>query len=414
MARRSRWRASLEGSPGRLRVVAALAVLASLTFALLGGGGYLMWSNSVKAAQADTTQLVLVQRVQNDLMEANALASTAYLAGKLPMASTQGTYEAKVKDAAEQMAQIAAGSPQDAEQLATLNAAMTRYLDQMSLARGANDQRLLVGAAYLRGGYKVLRDEIAPALDQLGALARVRVDEDYNRANLATGLLIGGAVVALVGGGLAQMWLARRTHRYLNVPAVAGSAVILMAAGLGLAVLSSAATHAGDVGRHSYAVTAALAEARTKAFDAKANEALGLIFRGNGKSYESDPIGPDLVVAQAALTQAVAAGADPKVEQTFAAWIAVHQQVRAADDKGDWAGAQALAVEVKPGSSNDAFGYFDEKSRAILDVQKGLTASRLSAAGRWLAWLGGLTVIVGVLAAAGAWAGFSQRWEEYR
>jgi hypothetical protein len=88
--------------------------------------------------------------------------------------------------------------------------------------------------------------------------------------------------------------------------------------------------------------------------------------------------------------------------------------VRQADDAGNWPEAQRQAVGKQPGYSTDAFEAFDTQVKAALELQRSQTVQGLEAAGRWLPWLGAVSVLVGLLAAAGAWTGFAQRWEEYR
>jgi hypothetical protein len=413
-SRRSRWRAELDSTPGKLRFVAALAVLAALAFALLGGAGYLLWSNNINAARDDAAQLVRVQTIQNELMKADASASNAYLAGGVESADSRQGYDEAMLAASQGLAEVAAANPKDAVEASTITGAIVRYAQQVELAKGANRQHLLVGAAYQRAAGDILRFKIVPALDRLTAADRRRVDDGYMGANRATGVLSGGAVLAIGGGLLAQWWLARRTHRYLNLPAATGTAIIVLATGVGIAVLSMAASAAGDVGRHSYVATAALAEARTKAYDAKAREALTLIARGSDSKKNEDSAVKDISFAQSALERAVGAGADKASVQAMNAWAEVHKSIRKADDGGDWLAAKGLATGLGVTSSNNAFESFDTASSSALSRQAKLTTDGLASAGRWLAWMGGLSILAGIVAALAAWAGFAQRWEEYR
>ena len=413
VSRRSRWRTEVESTPGKLRLAAGLAVLAALAFSLLGGAGYMLWSNNIAAARGDAAQLVRVQTIQNNLLAADAAVSNAYLAGGVAGAQNIADYRQALKEAVALLPRVAAANPADADTAAALAEATTRYADQMARAAETNEQQLLVGAAYLRSGGKILRSEIVPALDQMSALERRRVDDGYNAASRATALMVGGAALAIAGGVLAQLWLSRRTHRYVNLPAGLGTASIVLGTVVGLVVLSGAASRAADVGRHSYVATAALAEARTRAYDAKANEALGLIARGNYPNYESVSVG-DLKAADDALARAEAAGADASSRQALGAWTTIHAKVTQADKENRWVDAKDIVVAVGTGSSNDTFNAFGTTSKAALEHQADQTSQRLGSAGQGLAWMGGLSVLVGLIAAAGAWAGFAQRWEEYR
>ncbi len=95
------------------------------------------------------------------------------------------------------------------------------------------------------------------------------------------------ALVGLLVLVVAMVWLARRTHRYLNLPLVAAAAVLAVYLVVAVSAMSSLSSTVASAQRGPYAQARALSEARIAAFDAKANESLTLVARGSGASFEA-------------------------------------------------------------------------------------------------------------------------------
>jgi hypothetical protein len=318
-----------------------------------------------------------------------------------------------VKNAADLVIAAAAANPADAASLAGVNDRVATYKGLIERASANNRQQLPVGAAYLRQAGDLLRSQIVPALDQVSAANRLRVSDAYTGADAATARLVGAGAVVLVGLVLVQLWLARRTHRVFNALLVAATVGVLVALVVGGVTLDRTAKRAGTVATTSYAETVALATARTAAFDAKSQESLGLINRGNSGPTET-LLKADLATAKAALVTAQQAGLSGDSADRLAAWATAHQAVRAQDDKGNWVAARDLATGSKPGTSNAAFTPFDDASRADLAGRGKAVDDGLSASRTLLIVLGWLTLALGLVAAGAAGFGVSQRLGEYR
>ena len=411
-------RGALEGSPGRLRIAAAAAVLACLVFALLGGSAFQAWGGALDDARGDAAQLVRVQGIQNNLLAADAAAANAFLSGGAGGAGAGGaaqavSYASAASTAAGQVVAAAAANPADAAVLASVNDELATYKGLVERALANNRQQLPVGAAYLRQAGDLLRGTIVPSLDQVSAADRQRVTDAYGSADAATGRLVAAGVIVLLGLVLVQLWLARRTHRILNPMLAAGTVGVLVALVAGAVALSGTAKRTTDVGSTSYAATVALAQARTAAFDAKSQESLGLINRGNSGPNEK-LLGADLATATSSLAAARSAGAAGASADRLTAWSAAHKAVRALDDKGKWVDARDAATGTGPGTSNAVFALFDTASAADLAAQAKAVDDGLSASRTLLLVLGWLTLVLGLVAAGAAWSGVSQRLEEYR
>ncbi|MCV2393043.1 hypothetical protein OEB99_01865 [Actinotalea sp. M2MS4P-6] len=366
-------------------------------------------------ADANAAQLVRLQDVQTSLVRADADVTNAFLVGGLEPAELRTDYDEAISTAARQVTFAAEAQPADATVLADLATQIQSYTGTVELARANNRQALPVGAQYLKNASAGLRADSLPALAALIDANETRVDVELGNARNALWVSMAGALglLALVA---AMVWLARRTHRYLNLPMVAATtllAVYLVVAITAMAGLSSAVRSA-ELG--PYAAARALSEARIAAFDAKSNESLTLIARGSGAAFEeawqtASGTATERLDEQAA-TDWTYGGTDPRDD--WSAYVALHADIRAADDGGDWDQAVALATSREPGSANAAFAAFDETSTAALDQAGADVTAALDRPRGSTIVLALAGALVGLLVAALSWRGLGTRIEEYR
>ena len=148
--------------------------------------------------------------------------------------------------------------------------------------------------------------------------------------------------------GLALVWLARRTRRYVNVPTGRRGADRARDPGRRHGRARWRRQQVDDVRDGVYAATLSTAQARIAGFDAKSNESLTLIARGSGAAFEkawqastrpstreltelgSNPASSDLSRCRGRPT--------PRSTSRSAQL----------DDAGDWDGAVALATGTGP------------------------------------------------------------------
>ncbi len=399
----------LEGTPGLLRKLAALAVVASLLFGAVGALAFRGWHGALSDARAQAAQMVRIQTVQNDLVKADAAATTAYLQGGVESTALSATYDAAITEAATLLAEAAATSA-DVEQLTVANAGLADYTGLIEQARANNRQGLQVGAAYLRQAGTVLRGDIVPALESISSSAERRLSSDFRTLNIWTAVLAVGSLLALAGLVAAQVVLASRTKRRINLPLAVATGLLLLAAALSTAVLFSTANRVQSAADGPYQVSANLADARTAAFDAKSQESLGLIARGNAASFESTAQS-QLARANADLKRIGSTDADPgTVATALNAWAAQHTQVRKLDDGGSWVQARNLAI----GKSQETFAAFDDVSAKALDASAAQVDSALGSGGVLQRVLGWGILALGIIAAIASLTGISERLREYR
>lgn len=238
-----------------------------------------------------------------------------------------------------------------------------------------------------------------------------RVASAYDRASTrSTVWLVVAFVLGVIPLVAVQYWLARRSRRVLNLPALVATVALVVTLLASVALLGVAQGEADDVESGSYAQAKALGDARVAAFDAKANESLTLIARGSGtpadETWTSGRLAADLGLKEA--------GSSSALTQSLRDYATAHAAIRKLDNAGQWDAAVERAVATGPGSANAAFARFGTLSAAALAQAAGDTSGGLDDARGGLIAMAWLMVLVGLLAAGGAWWGISLRLDEYR
>ncbi|WP_421734939.1 hypothetical protein [Cellulomonas sp.] len=402
-------RGALSRTPGRLRVAGVVSVLAATAVGVIGLNAGLAQSQALSDADADTTQLVGIQDVRNDLVVADATATNAFLVGGLEPPEQRARYDEAIVSASNGLARLAGSNGADADLLGQANAGLTTYTGLVEQARANNRQGFPVGAAYLDQASAVLRSDVLPHLDDLVQANTDRVDSSFDSVASVPWLLALG-ILALAVLVVVQAWLAKRTHRRLNA-GLFWSTVLALAATIGGAVvLGSAAAKAGDARSGPYDATVSVSQAYSLANDAKSQESFTLIKRGSGAAYEEQFV----LKTDEARELLARPTVDPALSPLLDDWVTSHQEIRALDDGGDWDGAVALAISEEPGAPNDLFAQFSTAASSSLEASAAQTHDALSGSGGSSVLVGWLMLVVGLLAAVLSWRGISTRVEEYR
>ncbi|GAA6527505.1 hypothetical protein [Intrasporangium sp. DVR] len=401
-------RGLLRGTPGRMRLVGILGVIAAL---LLGGAA----TNAILASEAaaeraanNTQQVVRMQSIHVDLLRADALATNAFLVGGLETADARAQYDAAMAAVVRNIAAGAAAQPADAKALGVLAEQVQTYAALVEQARSNNRLGLPVGARYLTEASASLRASAIPVVAQVVAANETRAQKEFDRTNSSVQLLLGvGALVLLV---LMAIWLARRTHRYLNPSFALGVAILLVGLFVASSTIGGIGTTASQVAAGDYRRAVDLAQIRTAANDARANESLTLIQRGSGDRYEAAWVANDTTI-RAAVQRVNGSSA---LADAWAAYASAHEQIRSLDDSGRWDDAVDLATGRQGVGSTVTFTAFDDQVTAQRD-----TASR-SAIGQLGSLGGGGTIwaaLVALLSLLASWLivrGVGERIKEYR
>ena len=225
---RSSPRAGLAGTPGRLRALGALTVLAALLFGLAAGQAFRSADGALERAAANSDQLVRIQAIQTNVVQADADATNAFLVGGLEPAAQRADYTTAIASASRLIAEAAQHQPADGPALGALNQSLIAYASEIEQARANNRQALPIGAQYLKDASANLRSDALPLLKNLVDANNERVAEEFDRAGRALLWLVVPGVLTLLVLGLALVWLARRTRRYVNLLLAAAALIVLV------------------------------------------------------------------------------------------------------------------------------------------------------------------------------------------
>jgi len=397
-----------QGTPGRMRLLAILGVVAALLLGAAAANAILASEAAAERAANTTEQVVRMQSIQVDLLRADALATNAFLVGGLETADARAQYDAAMAAVARNIPAGAAAQPADAKALGTLAEKVQDYAALVEQARSNNRLGLPVGARYLTEASSSLRASAIPVVAEIVKTNEARAQKEFDRSNSSIQLLAG--VAALIILALIAVWLARRTHRYLNPSLMGGVALLVVGLFVAATTIGNIGTTTAQVASGSYQEAVYLAQVRTAANDARANESLTLIQRGSGKAYEDAWMANDTTVRETLGdiddTSGLASGWD--------AYATAHEEIRALDDGGQWEQAVELATTQEADGATAAFNAFDQKVTQERDAASTAAIDQLGALG------GGSTVwavLIAIVSLIASWLivrGIGQRIKEYR
>ena len=397
-------------TPRRLRLLSLGVVVAGVVVALLGALTCFYLAFSLGRAQADTEQLIRVQKIQSNLLSADATATNAFLVGGLEPPAQRAVYDQALSSTSALIVEASQAQPADAAALSALNEEVVSYAATIEQARANNRQGLPVGAQYLRNASADLRSTALPILDNLVSSNAARAADQMDPPTGYIYIFPVISLLALIGVIIGQVWLARRFRRTINVGMLASAIVLLVITIGGLVVVQQLSSSLNSISNGSFAAVNTAADARIDANNAKSNESLTLIARGSGQAFETawkssaDSVAENLQ----RLTD------QPELMDQWQAYTDVHSEIRALDDGGRWEAAVSRATGSGDKSSNTVFGTFDGNLASYLDGVSQDTSSSL-ADEQPLMVVGAILILLGGLAAAllGRW-GIGARLKEYR
>ena len=399
---------STMSTPQRLRLLSLGVVVVGLVIGVIGALIFTYLAVSLSRAKADTAQLIRVQKIQSNLLSADATATNAFLVGGLEPPTQRAAYDQAMSSTSSLIAEAAQAQPADGTALAALNQQVLSYAAMIEQARANNRQGLPIGAQYLRNASAQLRSDALPILNNLVSANATRATDEMKAG---AGYIV--LVIALLGlGGViaAQVWLARRFKRKINVGMLASSIVLLMLVIGSLIVVLQLRSSLQEISSGSLAAVNTAADARINANDAKSNESLTLIARGSGQAFEAawkssaDSVAENL----GRLTD------KPELVGQWQAYTDVHTQIRALDDEGQWDKAVAKATGSANDSSNTVFGAFDSNLAGYLDGVSQEASNSLANEQPVMVVAAVLILLGGLAAALLGRRGVAERLREYR
>jgi len=418
-------------TPTRLRVIAVVCVIA---VALGGIVAWLLTDRLVSATDTIETStgpvLIDNQGILASLAEANAAGAAVHLAGGDP--EQQRVFDSALRRAnvgLERVARVVGDDEESHARLADIGSSITTYAARVEGARVASVEQLPGAAAGLNDAINLLRDEITPDVVSVTDLAQARLERDVDTPwyLLAVGAIALAAIILVV----AQLWMARRFSRLLNLPLVLATlALVVLGVWLTLGFVRQQ-DNLAQAQDGAYGAIETSAQIQSIAFEHRASETAAVINRSSVDLSElrfvlaDRPItSQDIVDARAGsadgiglLFDAVREADSPREHAAAAEMLERWARYRAESDRVQQA-IQAddfdAASTIIRGGSNSAFTGFNTSVEGALFDNRSQFDGAVSAGRDALNWVRVATVALTALAALATWWGFSLRMREYR
>jgi uncharacterized membrane protein YphA (DoxX/SURF4 family) len=349
------------------------------------------------------------QNLYAALSATDAAAATSFLSGARQTPLMRGRYQHALAAAASALADATAGAPDVTTRttLAAISARLATYTGLVEAARANNVQGFPVGSAYLREASSLMQTQLLPDAQKVLGADLARVDQAQGRiASLPTAGLVAVAV-ALGTIAVGSALMLGRTNRTFNLGLVAAAVVALLVIGW---IVVATRLAAGDIDRARTEGTARfgrLAEARILAQQARTDETLQLISRGDVHTSEQSFNGhiDDLKGHLSTESPAVTSAVDK--------WVAGHRAQTDAYRAGDYPRAVEQAIGTDESGSSALFATVESSLRDEIETARATLRDGLSDAGRYLSWAPTGTLVLMVVAAVAAIIGLWPRFREF-
>lgn len=392
-------------------VVAVVAILVGLICVIAGvvSGGQLDARIAKQTSVLDRSEPFAnaAQNLYAALSAADAAAASAFLAAE-ETGPLRVRYQQALADASAALTDVTAGvsDTETRTKAAELSAQLSAYTGLVEAARANSRQGFPVGSAYLNEASALMQTTMLPSAAEIFErnLATVEAEQEaIGSLPLASLVLLLLAFVAIV---VASIVVSRRTNRTFNLGLVV-AAVLTVVVGLWMVIATQLA--AGSAERSRIEGTErfkVLADARIIAAQARTNETLQLITRGDiTKSEEKFDEQLDQLDFQL--------GDSPDARAAVEAWVAGHDKQVDAYRAGDFGAAVEQSIGADPNSSAGLFANVETSLRGELENARDTLRDRVSTAGAWLTFSPTGTLILMVLAAAAAFIGLWPRLKEF-
>jgi hypothetical protein len=406
-------------TPAKLSVLRAVFIVLALVFAVVGAFGVNRRANAINEVRTASRQLLALQDIQVRIVHADAIASSSYLRSGQEDPAQRTAYLDEIAKAGDGLVAVsAAANPADLEQLSSASRLLGSYVGLVEQARANNRQGFPVGAAYQRQANGIVSNgdpdtpDIVSSLRAVEESQRAQINDSLASAHRAgiwlnvTGLLL---FVALVVG---SWWLWRTFRRIVNVPIAVALLALFLLLLIGGVKQAGAVSDADDAVGTQLASADKAAQARAAAFEARSQEALTLINRGNGAANEVNwELGNDIVTREMSSKLGSDEGLSTAAASAYASYAEAHAEIRDLDNNGDWDKAVAASLGIE---STSAFDGFDQAVGQIATAEGATASTRLSDAVDPLNSLRNIVFLAGLVITVLTALGCGQRLKEYR
>jgi hypothetical protein len=397
-------------TPGVVGII-AIVVAASCVLAGLVCGGQLDGRIAEHNAVLDRSEPLAysAQKLYAALSAADAAAASAFLSGGIETGPMRARYEQALADAASALADVTPGTT-DSEarkRVAEMSAKLAAYTGLVEAARANNRQGFPIGSAYLREASSLMQTELLPTAEKIysGDLTTLNDDQRAVGSLPTISLVLLGLVLAAIVVG--SVILVGRTNRQFNLGLIVTAAAALLVIGWIVVATRLAAGNIEDSQTHGTAKFEHLARARILAQQARTDETLELIARGDITTREKSFAGHMDELAALLVT------GPPAAADAFAKWIASHRRQVEAYENGDYLAAVAQAIGPEPDASTAQFAAVEASLRNEIEQTRATLRDRVTTAGARLAWSPTGTLVLMVVAAVAAVVGLWPRLKEF-
>lgn len=347
------------------------------------------------------------QNLHAALSATDAAAASAFLSG-IETPTMRARYQQGLADSAAALADVTAGAtdPTTRKSLADIMTQLTAYTGMVESARANNRQGFVVGSGYLREASSLMQTTMLPSAEQIyrGDLTTLDADQRaIGRAPVVGFVLLGLVLIAI---GVSSVIVCARTNRQFNLGLVVAAAAAVLVGGWMLLATSSAAS-AIDESRGETTAFSHLADARTLARQARTDEILELIARGDITAHE-ESFNNHIHDLLALLGTGPSAAADG-----VKGWLESHRKQVEAYQNSDYNAAVEQSIGPDPHASAAQFTILESSLRDEIEQTRTTLRDDVTAAGAWLAWSPTGVLVLMTLAAAGAVVGLWPRLKEF-
>jgi hypothetical protein len=285
-------RARATTTPGKLSMVLAGLIAAIVLFGIVATAAERSRAQAAQAARAQTERLLVqAANLYTKLSDANATVATALLSGGSEPPAKRALYLQDLRAASNALSTLtreAGGSARSRAGLGVVSAELPIYSGLVESARANNEQGFPIGAAYLRRASALLTGTVLPAADGIYAAEARRLGDDYGSGTTSTTLVafIVASAIVLSLLALAQWYVARTSHRILNVLMLAATAVLLVVSIWGVVGLLTEQSSLSSARRNGSDPLEVLTATRILLSRAQGDQSLALVDRGTD---EADP-----------------------------------------------------------------------------------------------------------------------------
>ena len=418
--------------PANLRLLLIVLVVAAVAYGAVGTWTVIQHASAAQEVVSTSEPLSLAaQRMYQALSDADATATTAFLAGPNVRLPARERYAADIGRAAADLTSLedaatTSANPRLVRSLAAVAAGLPVYTDYVSQAQ----TQFLLGYRLTAGSLmQVASEEMHLTLLPAAGASYAQENAALTAASAqATGLpwIVVVLVLAIALAFVlyrAQRWLSRRTHRVFNLGMLAATVALAVSVLWLIGAFAVARTDLQRAVGHGSVPAEALAQAAIDTQQARGYEVLNLISRSGDATFVKDfqavrarlGPGPGTLLAAAAGSSsgagahwAAAAGRDVQ------AWYTVIGRAYNLDSKAQYTTETALVIG--PGTDAATAGFArveDDLSRAI-DADHAVFHSGATAGRNAFTGLDVVIILAAVLMAAGCAWGLSRRLAEYR